>query len=95
MELKIDVAKVPFVVESNGENVVRVCGVYLYLDPRKGNVTPGRSTGTYWCRNVSTADVEMIQFACGVGVGDDVPGVKVKSRYVRKFVELSNPEWRG
>lgn len=95
MELEIRADEVPFVVVSNGDNVIRVCGVYLELDPRKGNVMPGRSTDTYWCRNVSTADVEMIQFACGVGVGDDVAGVKVKSRYVRKFVGLGNPEWRG
>lgn len=95
MEMMIELDKVPFAVVSNGADVVRVCGVYLDLDLRKGNVYPGRSTDTYWCRNVSTADVEMIQFACGVGVGDDVPGLMVKSRYVRKFVGLGNPDWRG
>lgn len=95
MEMKIDVSKAPFVVESNGDGVIVVCGVYLYLDPRKGSVELGERTGTYWCRNVTVADVEMIQRACGAGVGGDVDGVTVKSRYVRRFVGLGDPAWRG
>lgn len=45
MELKIDVARVPFVVEDNGDGVIEVCGVYLYLDPRKGNAKLVESYG--------------------------------------------------
>lgn len=95
MKLQINVEKAPFAVVSDGGNMIHLCGTRLELDPSMGNTLPGRSICIYWCRNVTVAEVENIQRACGVGVGDDVAGVKVKSRYVRKFVGLGNPEWRG
>lgn len=86
MELKLD--KKVFSLD-NGARRGEYCvaGVWLRLS--------GETKTSYTFDNVSPADVEMIQLVFGKGYHEDVVGVTVKSRYVRKFVGLSNPDWRG